>query len=607
MNSQQIEQTAINKLKDRLNLTKYLSPYIDVNDKTPIWDGAIYIYNSERRDNDSFIGRMPVQVKGHEEDDLSKDEISYNLELSVVRGFHRDGGVILFIIYLTPNEDCSDFKYRVYYDELLPDKLSAIISGCSANQKTVTVHLRTIPKNSDDFASLVLNCYQNHKKQTSFAGAELKTIEELSREGVVEGIQFFVNGFGEEYRGIRGFVKLNTPPYVLIKGAAIPQPVKYQGDIVYKIATTVLYKKVHSNGKVFYTQYKVIEKPEGSYINIGSSFVLTILDDGQRMQFSYKASTKLRQFVSDLPFMIAFAETKEFSIDDNIFDFSENESYFSSFDIAFHKGLYQTLSRYVETMNILGCSEDLDFATLTDEDWQNLEMLTRAILERKTIDGSQYDLPATRTITINNIRLAVSIIPIEGNPKVCLLCHPQDRRDVSWYNPDLNEVIPIPACAVFGVRDYVLLSNIRFDRILSEIKDFPVNQHLYEIANDIMLRMIVASDEATDERKQLLLKTSADVADWLMTLPESVWDKRVAVLNKIQINRRRQSLSKEDKGELMAMIELSQDREDVLFGANALLDNKEEALRHFEALPFSMQKEIKQYPIYRFVDEGFGG
>lgn len=41
MDKIQIETEAVNKVKTRVNLTKYLSPYLSENDKTPTWDGAI--------------------------------------------------------------------------------------------------------------------------------------------------------------------------------------------------------------------------------------------------------------------------------------------------------------------------------------------------------------------------------------------------------------------------------------------------------------------------------------------------------------------------------------------------------------------------------------
>ena len=76
MDSLQIEREAISKIQTRINLTKYLSSYLDNNDKTPSWDGFVYIYNNEKKSKDNLTGRLAAQVKGHETNEFSKNEIS---------------------------------------------------------------------------------------------------------------------------------------------------------------------------------------------------------------------------------------------------------------------------------------------------------------------------------------------------------------------------------------------------------------------------------------------------------------------------------------------------------------------------------------------------
>ena len=63
MDNQAIEQTAIHAVQDRVNLTKHLSSFLDSNDKTPSWDGFIYIYKNEKKSKDNLTGRLPAQIK----------------------------------------------------------------------------------------------------------------------------------------------------------------------------------------------------------------------------------------------------------------------------------------------------------------------------------------------------------------------------------------------------------------------------------------------------------------------------------------------------------------------------------------------------------------
>ena len=58
------------------------------------------------------------------------------------------------------------------------------------------------------------------------------------------------------------------------------------------------------------------------------------------------------------------------------------------------------------------------------------------------------------------------------------------------------------------------------------------------MANTSLLRMIDASDEAQGERKEILLRTALELAEWLKTIPDEIWDGRIALLNYLQVVKR---------------------------------------------------------------------
>ena len=77
MNSTDIEKIAINKIEELiLKNSEFLSPYINSNDRTPLWDGNIYIYNKNTKTNGTFEGKIDVQIKGRQVDDF-KDNNTY--------------------------------------------------------------------------------------------------------------------------------------------------------------------------------------------------------------------------------------------------------------------------------------------------------------------------------------------------------------------------------------------------------------------------------------------------------------------------------------------------------------------------------------------------
>ena len=66
-----IEKKAINRFEGYLENSEILSAQIDRNDKTPCWDGHLYVFQVGYRDKDHLVGRISVQIKGKEVDVLS--------------------------------------------------------------------------------------------------------------------------------------------------------------------------------------------------------------------------------------------------------------------------------------------------------------------------------------------------------------------------------------------------------------------------------------------------------------------------------------------------------------------------------------------------------
>ena len=65
-NTKRIEESATTALKSALLKCPILDAYIDSNDKTPSWDGTVFVYKSEDQKKENIKGRVPIQVKGTE-------------------------------------------------------------------------------------------------------------------------------------------------------------------------------------------------------------------------------------------------------------------------------------------------------------------------------------------------------------------------------------------------------------------------------------------------------------------------------------------------------------------------------------------------------------
>lgn len=109
-NTSIIEMYSINKLTDAVLRTGVIEPDIHENDKTPSWDGEMRLYHSSEFNKSNLAGRIPVQVKGTWVERFQKNKATFQAEVSDLRNYLNDGGVIFFLIQSKNYDD-----YKIYY------------------------------------------------------------------------------------------------------------------------------------------------------------------------------------------------------------------------------------------------------------------------------------------------------------------------------------------------------------------------------------------------------------------------------------------------------------------------------------------------------------
>ena len=126
-----IEGLAVNAVDDAISKTDYLVSDIKKNDKTPSFDGTVFVYskpgnNHSKRD---LVGIVPVQVKGTTIVNTFKNHIVFVVEISDLINFRKTGGVLYFVVNIINDGS----EKIIYYLELLPYKINQIL-------KNLTIH-----------------------------------------------------------------------------------------------------------------------------------------------------------------------------------------------------------------------------------------------------------------------------------------------------------------------------------------------------------------------------------------------------------------------------------------------------------------------------------
>ncbi|HEY8892895.1 MAG TPA: hypothetical protein VIM70_21940 [Clostridium sp.] len=130
------EQIAVSGVINAILQSNILEPFIDSNDKTPSWDGNILVYKSTDTKKSNLKGKIPVQVKGTAVKEFSDDTISFSFNISDLKNFLTDGGVLFFVVQLIGVNNV-----KIYYTTLLPIDINRLLKKA---KKIETAYLQIL-------------------------------------------------------------------------------------------------------------------------------------------------------------------------------------------------------------------------------------------------------------------------------------------------------------------------------------------------------------------------------------------------------------------------------------------------------------------------------
>ena len=590
MDNKAIETLSVSAVKDSIVVCDFLDQYIAENDKEPSWDGFVYLYNKKDKKKENIKGRVSVQVKGHECDDFSNDEISFPVSIIDLKNYLNDGGVMFFVVYIGHKGLCR----QIYYAELTPIKLKIFLSSAKG-QETKSIKLKKFPADSNDKTMIIMNFWSNCQKQASFCEAKLFSLEELKSQGVLEGITIPVTTVGD-ISPKSALLKTEVYLYARIKGSSIPQPI----ELIPEGLTTEEERDVTIliNDKIFYSKVRIIQSSNSNKIIIGESFSLSFKNETSPVQIKYKNSNKLRVFVRDLDFMISYIEHGYFMYNGTKILFDTKNADFSNFDISKEKTKLQFAKETIQLLDELNCNKDIDINSLKDRDIRNIEILIKAILKKEAVYNLKEDIPSIAYMNIEKLNFLMHFKPIKEEKGKYIISDFFKSELPIVFEKDDGEKLPISQFALMKAKDLLKTDNIRYDVLLPSFQNIEKHDLVFERANWFLLELILAYD-LSDNEKQLLIVANS-FADWIMSASEEESPYAIRILNKLQVVKRMRELNEEETKLLYDIVECTTSSETELVGAYLLLDQSVPAKSHFNKLSEEQQEEFKEYPIYHF-------
>ena len=167
-NTDKIEREAVRAVEGYLDKCPKLKPIINSNDKTPIWDGDIYVYINDNQKNENFFARVPLQVKGTT---IAEDN-TFRINREYLDGFKAERGTAFFMVKEDENSS------QVFYALLTSKDIDILLRQTT---KTINLPLRKVPTDPLDFQK-ELYTFAANRKSEKVENTSPKEIQELVEE-----------------------------------------------------------------------------------------------------------------------------------------------------------------------------------------------------------------------------------------------------------------------------------------------------------------------------------------------------------------------------------------------------------------------------------------
>lgn len=580
MDTKKIELNSILKLRSDLERCNEVITDIPDNDRTPSWDGAIYLYNSSAIEKKNLLGMIQVQVKGkHVKKIHIKDEISYSVAVSDLINFRGVGGTIFFVIYIVDYDN-----YKIYFNALLPLDLENILSSIG-NQKTKTIKLKEFPVyDLKEVRYLLHNFITNSRKQQSTAKKCFINDFEMAK----------YDSFVFSTPDLLDYV-FKVPTYIYGRKKDINIDIPIAKVYLESIGINKISMQVELDGTVFYNQVSIENTTNSTIIKFGASFSIQVCKDctEKKCDFNYSGEGRLTERIQDLRFFINLLNTKSIKIGDI---FVSESIKIEGYDIEEIKKELDFYLSVQKLMNRLSINKDIDLDMLDEEQFNNLTIIREAIMNKLPVvlAGKREKLFWAK------YRIANLVIAIWAEAKEngkYLISNVFDKRVGKFFmkNEKMEE---IPSCVytILKKEDFLELSNINYEIMSSELFSVSYSVEYGFVVNNLLLEMLKAFDEKTNDT--ILIENVITIAKWL-TCQES--NNSAFTLNYLQAIKRTRILN-QDEREQLHKIKEDEIRKGYnaanLSGINILLENKADFAYYFEKLGQEEKAAFVNFPIY---------
>lgn len=576
-NNKTIELLSVCQLKIALAKVSKCHPNINENDKTPSWDGNIEVYNNDNKKKGNLDGTVPVQVKGKWCEDICNDSITFPIEVTDLINYKNGGGVMYFVIL------CNTTQHKIYYASLLPIDIDSILRN-KITQKNISVGLDILPNAEREIYLILKNFLYHSKRQTQI---DLNIQKHFFSHELKNSIFSF--GYGAcpypQKDDIKEYM-LTHPTYIYAKPKGFNVDVVIQ-KVFFNSMDEEIFSPIIIDGEILYEKVIVQTLPHKKRIlKIGKSISLH-LDDGE---FNFELASDIKTRIKDLKIAIKLLHNQPiFEKEFFIIEFVDVDKICEEYE----KHL-EILLRIQEVLDLFLVKKNLEINNISEEDIQKLLALVHMVLYNEPTQCSFNGKEGVGYLTISNIKLLVVCKRVDESRYMIYnifseentICRVRlsngDEKDISIYMRILKR------------EQLKMIDNLDLNAVVKSIKSIEHSYFYDTEVNNYVLELIAAYD---DIHNCELLNAADDLLSFIILEDIEAKSNEVYFINKMQVKKRLQCLSKKDKNDLLKLKGIYSEDNILIICINILLESYGEAQLLYENLSVEDKKEFDKFPI----------
>lgn len=577
-----IEQIAIHTLENKIDTYSNIYPDFNKNDKELSWDGYIHIYNKNDTDlkKSNFIGKIPVQIKGHissKEKEFTSKALSKQVNLDDLQNYYNNSGVLYFHIFVSNDGKKRSIFYRSIYPTIAKFYLDK--SKRKKDKKSISVSFFMLENKYDSLYNVIFQFNMESKKQ----GCGISQIVQnaIKFEDLSQNAHISANVIGTEsvYEFISKLEAGDVSLYARKDNCSIELPIEWNENNKFSLQQNVN-STISLSGKDYYNNYTLERNfNDEKIIHISENLVINL----NKNKCTFNANSTLDLIVKDINFLKDLLLNPKIMISGQSIPFKINDEFG---DLKCNIDFYLKLNDMLQFLKI---NIKERFESLSDEtfyEFNNLLNINKYIIENSIVDPRIYKLNFENKI--------IPLLICNSDNKITILNAVGNFSEAAKLTITFDEgktINKVPIICLLDPKTICNLYDYSYDSFYNQINNSDINNNTIAIINNIALNFISAYDISFNDK---LLDIAIYCINKLQQAEKNKNDY-CNFLNLIQIKKRRGLLCQSD---IVKLLKLEHSDLIVMCCKYTLLENKNEAEKIYNKMTKETIKFFTSLPIY---------